>query len=58
MPEAYKLYKLAANNPSADRVLDEDHEKIAGNLDRIVTRMTVVEIAEGDRRYLMLKKGE
>ena len=49
--EAYKLYKLAANNPAADSVLDEDREKLAGNLERIWVLMTTVEIAEGERRY-------
>jgi TPR repeat protein/DNA-binding response OmpR family regulator len=51
-PEAYKFYKLAANNnmwPFDDRHL------IAGILKRISTRMTPVEIAEGERRYLEFK---
>ncbi len=57
--EAYKLYKLAANNLSGDNILDEDEEKITGNLERIAARMTVAEVAEGDRRvheFLMSKK--
>jgi TPR repeat protein len=54
--EAYKFYKLAANNPSEANVLDEDQEKIAANLERIAARMTDVEIAEGERRFLKLQK--
>ena len=48
--EAYKLYKQTSNNLSEDEVLDEDQEKIAGNLERIAARMTAVEIAEAERR--------
>ena len=47
-PEAYKFYKLAANNHLWPF---EDREIFAGNLKRIVARMTAVEIAEGERRY-------
>jgi TPR repeat protein len=41
-PEAYKLYKLAAQQKLGIAV---------ANLKQIVTRMTAVEIAEGERRY-------
>jgi hypothetical protein len=41
-PEAYKLYKLAA---------EQNQENAVRNLQRIVTRMTTAEIAEGERRY-------
>jgi TPR repeat protein len=41
-PEAYKFYKLAA---------EQNKEKAVRNLQRIVTRMTAVEIADGERRF-------
>jgi hypothetical protein len=41
--EAYKFYKLAA---------EQNPERAAENLKSIVTRMTAVEIAEGERCYL------
>jgi CheY-like chemotaxis protein len=51
-PEAYKFYKLAANN----RLWPfDEQDRIAGILERISTRMTPVEITEGERRYLEFK---
>ena len=44
--EAYKFYKLAA---------EQNQEKAMVNLGRIVTRMTAVEIAEGEHRYREFK---
>jgi TPR repeat protein len=40
--ETYKLYKSAA---------EQNHENAAEALEQIATRMTAVEIAEGERRY-------
>lgn len=53
--EAYKLYKLATNN---DLWPLEEREIFARNLKRIISLMTAAETAEGERRYLKLKKGE
>jgi TPR repeat protein len=50
--EAYKFYKLAAEHKKITTQTVEQNRKAAGeNLKQIVTRMTAVEIAEGERRY-------
>jgi TPR repeat protein len=49
--EAYKFYKLATEQKSKTLQMEQCHKAAAENLKQIMTQMTAVEIAEGERRY-------
>ena len=54
--EAYKFYKLAAEQKNITTRTVEQYRKAAvENMKQIVTRMTAVEIADGERRYLEIR---
>ena len=54
--EAYKFYKLVTEQKKITTQTMEQNRKAAGeNLKQIATRMTAVEIAEGERRYLEIR---
>ena len=49
--EAYKFYKLATEQKSKTLQMEQYRKAAVENFRHIVTQMTAVEIAEGERRY-------